>query len=93
MPFSALQSDSYNERNFFIYLSNCVSGVHRFLTRILNNCTSCINTELESMSISFDEIYTFDHDPLQGVILGFWNMRGLEGRLINAWITDIFNPW
>jgi len=37
-----------------------------------------MNPELESMPISLNEKYTFDHDPRQGVTLGFWNNRASE---------------
>jgi len=37
--------------------------------RSFNECPSCMKSELESMSISLNEIYTFDHDPRQGVSL------------------------
>ena len=39
----------------------------------LNACPSCINSELESMPVSIDEIYMFDYDPSHGVALEFRN--------------------
>jgi hypothetical protein len=32
-----------------------------------------MDSKLELMPISLNEIYTFDYDPLKGVTLGFWN--------------------
>jgi hypothetical protein len=55
-----------DERNFLICKSCflCASFLNR---RLFNQCHSCMNSELESMSISRAETYTFDYDPFQGV--------------------------
>ena len=70
------QHDSYDERNFVLCRSCfwCASILNTRY-RYLNSCPSCMNPELESMPISLDDIYTFDHDPRQGVSLGFWNNK------------------
>ena len=72
-----LQFDSYNERNFLLCKSCfwCATFLNSKY-RYFNECPACMNSELESMPISFDETYTFDHDPRQGVSLGFWNKNG-----------------
>ncbi len=41
--------------------------------RSFNECPSCMDSDLESMPISANEIYTFDYEPWHGVTLGFWN--------------------
>jgi len=65
--------DSANERNFLICKSCfwCASFLNRY--RIFDSCPTCMDSKLESMPISLNEIYTFDYDPLKGVTLGFWN--------------------
>jgi hypothetical protein len=61
-----------NERDFLICKSCfwCASLLNTRY-RFFNECPSCMNSELESMPISFDETYTFDYNPSQGVSLGF----------------------
>ena len=71
------QHDSYNERNFILcklcfWCASFLNSRYRFF----NECPSCMNFELESMPISLNEIYTFDHDPWRGVSLGFSNKNG-----------------
>lgn len=57
-----------DERNFLICKSCflCASFLNRRYASF-NQCHSCMNSELESMSISRAETYTFDYDPFQGV--------------------------
>ena len=70
-----LQFEDYNERNFLLCKSCfwCASFLSKY--KILAACPSCMNSELESMPISFDEKYTFDHDSRKGVTLGFRNQN------------------
>jgi hypothetical protein len=67
---------SSNERNFLMCESCfwCASFLNSRY-RSFNQCPSCMNSDLESMPISANEIYTFDYDPWQGVTLEFWNNR------------------
>jgi hypothetical protein len=69
------EHDSYNERNFLLCKSCfwCASFLSKY--KILTACPTCMNFDLESMPLSFDETYTFGYDPLQGVSLGFWNQN------------------
>jgi hypothetical protein len=66
--------DSYKERNFLICKSYfwCASFLNSRY-RSFNEGPSCMNSELESVPISFNEKYTFNYDPLQGVSLEFSN--------------------
>ena len=36
-----------------------------------SKCPSCSNNRVESIPISYDEVYKFDYDPKRGVILKF----------------------
>ena len=36
-----------------------------------SKCPSCSNNRVESIPISYDEVYKFDYDPKHGVILKF----------------------
>lgn len=72
-PLKKLQfEEQRGERNFLLckscfWCASFLNGMYRYL----NSCPSCMNSELESIPIRFDETYTFDYDPLQGVSLGF----------------------
>ena len=61
-----------DERNF-VMCKSCFwcASILNSRYRSLNECPSCINSELESIPIGLDETYTFHYDPLQGVSLGF----------------------
>ena len=65
-----------SERNFLMCKSCfwCASFLNS-TDRYPNSCPECMNSELESMPISFDETYTFDYEPLQGVSLEFSNKQ------------------
>ena len=45
------------------------------VSEVITKCPSCKSKQIESMPISQDEIYTFDHDPKRGVILEFSKLR------------------
>ena len=70
------QRDPYNERNFLMCKSCfwCASFLNSRY-RSVSECPSCTNPELETMPISLNEVYTFDHDSRQGVSLGFRNKQ------------------
>ena len=40
-------------------------------TTAITKCPSCSNNRVESIPISYDEVYKFDYDPKRGVILKF----------------------
>ena len=44
---------------------------------VVSKCPSCNSSGVESMPISHDEVYTFNHDPKRGVSLEFskWRSR------------------
>jgi hypothetical protein len=42
---------------------------------VVSKCPSCNSSCVESMPISHNEVYTFNHDPKRGVILGFSKWR------------------
>ena len=67
------QQHLFNKGNLIICKSCfwCASFLDRY--RIFNVCPSCVNSELESTSISNDETYTFDYDRWRGVTLVFWS--------------------
>jgi hypothetical protein len=65
--------EQHDERNFIICKSCFWCAL--LVNRSFNKCPSCMDSGLESMPISLNEIYTFDFDPRQGVSLGFWNKR------------------
>ena len=67
------EHDNSNERNFLICKSCfwCASFLNKY--RTFNACPTCMNSELELMPISINEIYTFDYDPSKGITLEFWN--------------------
>ena len=71
------QSEEQRDGRNFLMCKSCL-WCASFLNsryRYINSCPSCMNSELDSMPISFDEKYTFDHDSLKGVTLGFWNQN------------------
>jgi hypothetical protein len=52
----------------------CASRLNRIEDEAISTtkCPSCNNnTRVESMPISYDEVYKFDYDPKRGVILKF----------------------
>jgi hypothetical protein len=67
------QQHLFNEGNLIICKSCfwCASFLNRY--RIFNVCPSCMNSGVESTSISYDEKYTFDYDRCRGVTLEFWS--------------------
>jgi hypothetical protein len=42
-------------------------SLRKLIVGIDSECPSCMNSELESMPLSLNEIYIFDHDEFQGV--------------------------
>ena len=71
-----LKHANSNEKNFLMCKSCfwCASFLNSRY-RSLNACPACKDSVLESMPISVNERYTFDHDPLQGVKLRFWKKQ------------------
>lgn len=67
------QQHIFNKGNLIVCKSCfwCASFLNRH--KIFNGCPSCMNSELESTSISYDEKYTFDYDRWRGVTLEFWS--------------------
>jgi len=63
------ERDYYNQRNFLMCNSCfwCASFVNSRY-RSFSECPACMDSELESMPISLNERYTFDHDPQQGLV-------------------------
>jgi len=51
----------------------CASFLNKY--RTFDSCPSCMDSGLESMPMSLNEQYTFNHNPSQGVTLGFWNKQ------------------
>ena len=68
------QRYSYNDRNFVMCKSCfwCASFLNSKYMSV-NECPCCTNQEFETIPISLNEVYTFDHDSRQGVSLGFRN--------------------
>jgi predicted Zn-ribbon and HTH transcriptional regulator len=54
--------------------SNKWNGSRRSIT-IITKCPSCNSNRIESMPISHEEDYTFNHDLKRGVTLGFSKIR------------------
>ena len=52
----------------------CASYFNNY-RKVVTNCPICGNKKIESMPISHDEVYTFNHDPKRGVTLGFSKWR------------------
>jgi hypothetical protein len=52
----------------------CASYFNNY-RKVVSNCPTCDNEKVESMPISHDEIYTFNHDSKRGVTLGFYKWR------------------
>ncbi|HET7148710.1 MAG TPA: hypothetical protein VFI73_09465 [Candidatus Nitrosopolaris sp.] len=75
-PYSEQQVITFSERNFLIcrscfWCATYLNDMHN----IVDICPSCKNDKVESMPISFDETYKFDHDARRGVILEFGRTR------------------
>src|SRR5919198_3827962 len=51
----------------------CASRLNRIEDEAISTtkCPSCSNNKVESIPISYDEVYKFDYDPKHGVILKF----------------------
>jgi len=41
----------------------------------IDACPSCMNTELDSMPLSFDETYKFNYDAKSGITLEFGRIK------------------
>ena len=52
----------------------CASYFNNY-RKVVSRCPTCGNDNVESMPISHDEVYTFNHDPKRGVTLGFSKWR------------------
>jgi hypothetical protein len=52
----------------------CASYINNY-RKVVTECPSCNSNCVESIPISHDEVYTFNHDPKRGVTLGFSKWR------------------
>jgi hypothetical protein len=43
--------------------------------RSVEVCPSCMNSELDSMPLSFDETYTFSYDVRSGITMKFGTIK------------------
>lgn len=66
------QYDNSKEKYFLIckscfWCASFLDNIHRSV----EVCPSCMNSELDSMPISFDETYKFNYDERRGITLEF----------------------
>jgi hypothetical protein len=61
------------ERINFLLCESCFWCASYFSNyrKVVSKCPTCSSNCLESMPISHNEVYTFNHDPKRGVTLGF----------------------
>jgi hypothetical protein len=52
----------------------CASYFNNY-KKVVSKCPTCNSNCVESIPISHDEVYTFNHDPKRGVTLGFSKWR------------------
>jgi hypothetical protein len=70
------QSESSRERYFLVCKSCfwCASFLDN-MHRSVEVCPSCMNSELDSMPLSFDETYTFSYDVRSGITMKFGTIK------------------
>ena len=70
------QLDTSKQRNFLICKSCfwCASFLNN-MHGAIDACPSCMNTELDSMPLSFDETYKFNYDAKSGITLEFGRIK------------------
>jgi hypothetical protein len=51
--------------------NNTAGTINNNNTTITKYCPSCSNNRVESIPISYNEVYKFDYDPKRGVTLKF----------------------
>ena len=71
------QENEVSDKINFLLCESCFWCASYFNNnmKVVTKCPICGNGNIESMPISHDEVYTFNHDPKRGVTLGFSKWR------------------
>jgi hypothetical protein len=66
-----------SKERYFLICKSCFwcASVLNNIHRSVEVCLSCMNSELDSMPLSFDEPYKFNYDVRRGVTLEFERIK------------------
>jgi hypothetical protein len=67
-----VEHQNITTRKSFLLCKSCFWCASLLYSRPFTDvCPTCVNSEIETMHISFDETYKFDYDASRGVTLEF----------------------